>query len=509
MGYDLQSISDDRLGRRRWPFLRAALVAVAAAGVAVIASVACSSPTSSDAADSVTRTVTDQGAVLSLGDVALEIPPGALSASQSITMTRTSEAAPPGYEASSALYRFEPEGLVFAKPAVLSIAAASKASIIWSQGPDVYEPLPTSFADGRALASIVHFSRGFLGTPACEHASSCAVEGAKCTYFESRCDANHDKQKRDDCDCAGAGWKCNMRETPCRAGPDAGGEAGSDAADAAMQNDGGLPPSGLVAWYRFDDLGGTTAANSGTAGSSLDGAVGTGVSMGAAGKVGGAFHFDGSASSLVTITDPGASPLDMRDAMTIELWVRPDTIDQPSTIMSKMSPATLANDPSSCDADPYDGSYPSGCGGSNGYVFGLQVPTYPTAGYGRSWLRWQIYTPADPDAGTTRTGGSFPAGPIAAATWYHVALVATGSLSSNHGTLYFNGTSGGSGGCLVAGPGVCNFLPTNDVPLTIGGASFGSFRGRLDEIKIWNVARTAAEVCTDAGGTFGASGCSL
>jgi hypothetical protein len=138
----------------------------------------------------------------------------------------------------------------------------------------------------------------------------------------------------------------------------------------------------------------------------------------------------------------------------------------------------------------------------------LFVPSYPTGGSGNSWLRTQVYTPADPAAGTTRVGGANPSGPIAAGTWYHVALVTTGSLASYTEQVYFNATRTSGGGC-TAGASSCNFLPSNDVPLTIGGTSFGSFKGSVDDIKIWKAARTPAEICADAGGTFGASGCSL
>lgn len=194
--------------------LRATVTLIVVFGPAI----ACS-PTRESNASSTTRVVGDQGGALILGDAVLEIPAGALAAPQAITITRSDETAPSGYESSTAVYRFDPEGLIFRKPATLSFATrAEGGSIIWSQGPDRFEPLATRSVEGRARADIAHFSRGFLGTPACEHATSCTVENAKCTFFASRCDAGHEKERRHDCDCIGGAWRHAIRETVCDGG---------------------------------------------------------------------------------------------------------------------------------------------------------------------------------------------------------------------------------------------------------------------------------------------------
>jgi hypothetical protein len=187
-----------------------------AVALTVAATVGCSRGRGDDA--SVTQLVGEAGGVLSVGDVTLEIPPGALSSQTSVTITRTADPAPQAYEPASALYRFDPDGLVFAKPATVGFAAMAPsviAAIVWSTGADAFAPLPTTFADGRARAGVSHFSRGFLGTPACAHATSCAEEGAACTFFEARCDGAHPSEKRDDCTCAMGAWSCAVHATPC------------------------------------------------------------------------------------------------------------------------------------------------------------------------------------------------------------------------------------------------------------------------------------------------------
>jgi hypothetical protein len=216
MGHRLSTMADVRIGRGRTRgFGRALIFLMMGAVSGVAAVVACSSP-AAHGEHSVTQTITDQGGVLALDDLVLEIQPGALSGSTAITITRTPDVAPPGYEASSALYRFAPEGLVFAKSATVTmnaVAGASGTSIIWSAGAD-FVPLETATGSGRARASVSHFSRGFLGTPTCDHAASCVVQ-ARCTYFSARCSSGGAKEERHDCECAGANWECVDHETSC------------------------------------------------------------------------------------------------------------------------------------------------------------------------------------------------------------------------------------------------------------------------------------------------------
>lgn len=252
-----------------------------------------------------------------------------------------------------------------------------------------------------------------------------------------------------------------------------------DAADDTV--DAGTPAEpGLIAWYRFDETSGTTAANSGTAGKTIEGRIGAGVQMGVLGRNGTAFHFDGSPSSLVTVLDQGVNPLDLSSALTIELWVRPDAIDATTDILSKMA-----------DAE------------QGGFRFELFAPKYPEGGYGSSWFR--MHFRFDNGGGSIGGGNGHP---VSVATWFHLAVIATSSPDRFFKETYVNATYTGNTSCGAV-VNTCPLLGTNDAPLTIGGRYSGSFAGTVDDIKIWNVVRTRAEICSDAGGTSSVSGCTL
>lgn len=117
-----------------------------------------------------TKTIDPSGGSLVVGGAKLTIPPGALSAAQAITMTAASDPTPAGYEAYSPLYRFQPEGLTFAKPVAISIPFAPPASvraevatIFWSRsGATGYERLAAKIADRVATVGVTHFSAGFV-----------------------------------------------------------------------------------------------------------------------------------------------------------------------------------------------------------------------------------------------------------------------------------------------------------------------------------------------------------
>src|SRR5262245_34049451 len=97
--------------------------------------------------------------------VTLVVPPGALSDDQAITVTASEEPAPAGYVAVSRVYRFDPDGLVFASPVEVRFVHAGDAnglSIFWSSG-EGFQELPTYLVNGAMVASVTHFSRGFLG----------------------------------------------------------------------------------------------------------------------------------------------------------------------------------------------------------------------------------------------------------------------------------------------------------------------------------------------------------
>lgn len=78
-------------------------------------------------------------------------------------------------------------------------------------------------------------------------------------------------------------------------------------------------------------------------------------------------------------------------------------------------------------------------------------------------------------------------------TWYHVALVRSDTAYG----LYVNCT-----GMLISSPEVSSINVNTNLPFTIGAHEFGGFvptnnfaDARIDEIRVWNVARSQAQIC--------------
>ncbi|HVK87695.1 MAG TPA: hypothetical protein VM513_26435 [Kofleriaceae bacterium] len=97
------------------------------------------------------------------GGPQIVVPPGALDADTMISVTATSEAAPAG--AVSPVYRFEPEGVVFAVPITVRLpvsADVTTASMYWTKlGSETeFERIGGRVVAGAVEAEVVHFSGG-------------------------------------------------------------------------------------------------------------------------------------------------------------------------------------------------------------------------------------------------------------------------------------------------------------------------------------------------------------
>ena len=128
------------------------------------------------------------GVVSAAGGPSVTIPPGALPAQTTITIEETALATPDG--ALTSVYRFGPDGTVFAKPVTVAFPVAtgiSAASVYWSRpgSPTVYDALDAEVTAGKATASVTHFSLGFAGA-ACRSGSDCA-EAATCRTASIAC----------------------------------------------------------------------------------------------------------------------------------------------------------------------------------------------------------------------------------------------------------------------------------------------------------------------------------
>ena len=218
---------------------------------------------------------------------------------------------------------------------------------------------------------------------------------------------------------------------------------------AALQSPGtALAQSGLVAAYSFNEGAGTTAGDS--SGNGLNGTIANATWV-ATGKYGKALSFNGT-NALVTVADPG--PLMLTTGMTLEAWVNPSTVSSAwRDVIYK------GNDNYYLEGTSTNGGAPA-AGGTFG---GANANAYAT-------------------------------GPLPTNTWSHLALTYDGSALR----LYVNGVLASS----IARTGD---IQTSANPLQIGGDSlYGQyFQGMIDEVRVYDVALSAAQIQSDMNTAIG------
>src|SRR5215472_3864930 len=200
--------------------------------------------------------------------------------------------------------------------------------------------------------------------------------------------------------------------------------------------------AGLVAAYGFDEGSGTTVTDA--SGNGNNGTIAN-TTWSTSGKYGKALSFNGS-SALVTI--PDAASLHLSTGMTLEAWVNPSTVNA-----NYRDVIYKGNDNFYLEATSSNGSVPDAgmiAGGSYADAFGTS---------------------------------SLPAN-----TWSFLTETYDGSTLR----LYVNGT-------LVASTAHTGTIATSTNPLQIGGDSlYGQyFAGLIDNVRVYNVALTAAQIQTD------------
>jgi len=167
------------------------------------------------------------------------------------------------------------------------------------------------------------------------------------------------------------------------------------------------------------------------------------------GKFGSALNFDG-VNEYVEVTDPGTnSVLDITDALTIAVWVKPtkDVVDVPtrSRILTK----------------------------GNSYLVSIFEPN-------------KFYAHLRNASGYQE--GSLSASNLPFNKWYHLVMVWDGYTAKG----YLNGEYTGYS-FVAQGP-----LVTNDTALRISNISDVSyFKGLIDEVRIYNYARTPEQILQD------------
>jgi len=223
--------------------------------------------------------------------------------------------------------------------------------------------------------------------------------------------------------------------------------------------------AGLVASYDFNEASGTTV-NDGAFGVGADVANngtfpdGTGVvrTVDRSAFAGGALRMTGVAGSFVTVPDPGTtSSLDLSSAMTLEAWVRPDSVTGWMNVILKDS---------------------------------------GTAGTG---IGYALYANSNTDGGSgtyVRTTGSASdrhataTARLTTTAWHHLATTFSGGAL----TIYVDGVQ------AARITGVLGTLVQSNGALSIGGdARWGElFKGLIDDVRIFNRALSTAEITADA-----------
>ena len=201
-------------------------------------------------------------------------------------------------------------------------------------------------------------------------------------------------------------------------------------------------PSGLVAAYAFDEGSGTTVADA--SGNGHNGTIAN-ATWAAAGKYGKALQFNGT-NAIVSIPDAG--DLHLTTGVTLEAWVNPSTISS-----AWRDVVYKANDNYYLEASSTNASKPDAgviAGGSYGDAFGSAA--------------------------------------LPASTWTFL----TETYDGSNVRLYVNGTQ-------VAATAHTGTLTASSNPLTIGGDNiYGQyFAGMIDNVRVYNVALTPAQIQTD------------
>lgn len=218
---------------------------------------------------------------------------------------------------------------------------------------------------------------------------------------------------------------------------------------------------GLVGWWRFDEGNGNKVLDA--SGNGHHGAIKGKVER-VLGRVGQALLFKGEKGTGVVI--PNAAALNPTSAITIEAWIKPDPLTRELSyeIVNKAG-----------DRGP----------GYRLFISWAALRMVSGGGFGHDY--WTAYA-------------SLPEHPIRWGMWHHVAA----TYDSQVYRLYLDGVEVTSGATLkpkaggsAALDGSAHPITINNKPLTIGSYSQGyayPFLGAIDEVKIYNRAKSAEEI---------------
>jgi hypothetical protein len=201
--------------------------------------------------------------------------------------------------------------------------------------------------------------------------------------------------------------------------------------------------AGPVAAYNFDQQAGSSVADA--SGSGNVGVI-SGAGWDTGGRFGGALAFDGD-EDWVTVGD--SPSLDLTTGMTLQCWVFPATVNGKQTALYKEAPG------------------------------GLSYALFVSDGGPRASVRINVNGQRQVSAPSA----------LPLNTWSHVAATYDGATLR----LFLNGFQ-------VAAQAVTGSMSTSTGPLRLGGNSIRNnefYRGRIDDVRIYNRALSQAEIQSD------------
>ena len=134
-------------------------------------------------------------------------------------ITKTTATVPSGYTASSAIYKFEPEGLTFAKPVTVTLAfwgSGANVALFWSKSGDAasFDNVGGTVSGATIVGQTMHFSQAFVGA-----ATDAALT---CQSTQKLCGAACVDPQTDGKNCGACGSDCGTgtcEAGACKAAP--------------------------------------------------------------------------------------------------------------------------------------------------------------------------------------------------------------------------------------------------------------------------------------------------
>ena len=161
-------------------------------------------------------------------------------------------------------------------------------------------------------------------------------------------------------------------------------------------------------------------------------------------------------AQYATITDAAQTGLDITGDLTIEYWIKPESTTNNANVVNK------------CNAS-----------GNAGYVIQFAISG-------------KTYVQIDQSTNGTDLSTATTTATISTGAWTHVAMVYTASTGAI--LVYFNGVSQAFDNSTTNATAINNNVEDFRVGANIDPTPGNKYDGLVDEVRIWNSARTAQQI---------------